>query len=124
MRGVLKMREKRKNTRYISDIKTRYAFNRYNILGNFKQEVTGDAAIRDMSATGIGLRINDRLSAASSIVLNLTLKAMNSDISLIGKIVWKKQKIGYVSCGIKFEWLSNREAYSAYIKMLEQADGL
>jgi len=118
------MREKRKNTRYISDIKTRYAFNRYNILGNFKQEVTGDAAIRDMSATGIGLRINDRLSAASSIVLNLTLKAMNSDISLIGKIVWKKQKIGYVSCGIKFEWLSNREAYSAYIKMLEQADGL
>jgi hypothetical protein len=67
-------------------------------------EITGKAALRDISANGMGLFSNKRLTMHAPVVLRIALSPASESFQFTGEVVWL-QRVDYNTyrAGVKFD---------------------
>lgn len=105
---------RRKHQRFRIDLKANYAVTR-------PKNGEGEGVINNVSDGGLGLNLCDNLNKNAYLVVELVLQELNTSVTVGGKVIWSKNYKDFASCGIKVDWISDRGAYTEYIKRLEDS---
>jgi len=109
------MHERRKYTRYKTDLEITYIYRRGMIA------FEGAAEIKNISLGGMKLKVPSAIKKGEIFLAEIELP-VNQTISAIVSTVWGKPDIDnkHTELGIKFDWVSNINKLAGYIESLQK----
>lgn len=109
---------RRKVKRFNIDMGATYA------IKKFTKDVEGDGLVRNVSCLGVSIDACDKLRNRAYCMINLIKKELDINVTVGGRVIWARHINNITTCGIKIDWISNKENFEEYIRSLEVANGM
>lgn len=115
---MLNRSDRRRHERHRTNLKVKYA------LANSYKNTKAECIISNISYGGAKLDVREKLKRKIRLFIEITLNNLKIDMAVIGKIIWVKEHNDTATCGIKFDWFSDKDTYIKYMRMCEIADSI
>lgn len=106
------MRERRRYTRYPSNLKVKYIYVRGMIA------LEEDTQLKDLSINGMRLHLSSLIKRGDIFLVEMNLPFIGT-ISAIAKVIWTKETRKTAEAGVMFDWVSNIDKLTMYIQGLQ-----
>ena len=110
--------DRRKHKRFNVNLNTNYA------VTKTRKDIEGKGLIKNISSEGLSLDICNKVSRRAHFVVEITVENWGVNVTVMGRTTWVKRHNDTASYGIKINWLSDKEAYTNYLKILEVANAI
>ena len=106
------MKERRKYTRYRTDLQVRYIYRRGMVA--FEE----NTRLKDLSVNGMCLHLSSLIKRGDTFLVEMELP-YTGIISAIAKVIWTKTGGKTIEAGAMFDWVSDVTRLAEYIQKLQ-----